>query len=156
MPGPIYWYLENRSELEQLEFILGFRNLKDKLENVFIFMQRFNLVVWAWNSTSKTALICNDGSKSSLNCAISLVVEMQVEKLQLKYREGRFCLQGDLAFFNSVRKHLAIAHYIPQRGFNPYKISLRGHGCTGVFSSFIYSFMLFFSYKIGPFFAFYM
>ena len=41
-----------------------------------------------------------------------LVAEMQVGKLQLKYREGRFWLQGDLAFFNSARKHLAIAHHI--------------------------------------------
>ena len=40
------------------------------------------------------------------------MVEMQVRKLQWKCREGRFWLQGDLAFFNSARKHLAIAQYI--------------------------------------------
>ena len=40
------------------------------------------------------------------------MVDMQVGKLPLKYREGRFWFQGDLAFFNSSRKHLAMACYI--------------------------------------------
>ena len=44
---------------------------------------------------------------------------------------------------------------IPQRAFNPYKISLRSRGSRGLFSSFIYTLMHYFSYEIGLFFAFF-
>ena len=45
---------------------------------------------------------------------------------------------------------------ITQSDFNPHKILLRGCRSTGVFSSFRYSYMLYFSYKIGPCFVFFM
>ena len=44
---------------------------------------------------------------------------------------------------------------LAQRAFNPHKISVRSNGSTGVFSSFKYSFMHNFSYKIGLCFAFF-
>ena len=45
--------------------------------------------------------------------------------------------------------------YLSQRASNPHKISFRSRGSTGFVSSFRYSFMLYFSYKIGPCFAFF-
>ena len=42
-----------------------------------------------------------------------------------------------------------------QRAFNPHKISLKTVGLQEVFLSFRYSFMLYFSYEIGPCFAFF-
>ena len=46
-------------------------------------------------------------------------------------------------------------YIIPERAFNPQKILLRSRGSRGLFSSFIYTLMHYFSYEIGLFFAFF-
>ena len=45
--------------------------------------------------------------------------------------------------------------YLPLRVFNPHKISLTRSGSIGFFSSFRYTFTIYFSYKIGICFAFF-
>ena len=46
-------------------------------------------------------------------------------------------------------------YILAQWAFNPHKMSLWGRGSTWVLSSFRYTFMHYFSYKIGLFFAFF-
>ena len=48
-----------------------------------------------------------------------------------------------------------IVSTLAQWDFNPHKMSLWGHGSTWVLSSFRYTFMHYFSYKIGLFFTFF-